>query len=320
MKALIVLVTLLCVCTFSSAQQLTDDYTADFLWGKPYIVKRQEPVKKEDQKKQAASKDEVKVDADLLRDQLPKLLDKAWSNPTVENVTNYRTAQKILTDKSSRFAETWEEVNQTNPFLSENNSVPIASMGAVYVRQIDSEAQQAAMRELAMHSGLFVFVDSQCKYCGIQLKVIQYLKAEYKMDSLIISIDGSMPKGFENFPFVIDNGLYRRLKLQLTPVTVLVIKPDAGKVAKSVDSNKYVIVSYGFYAVDQMVKNIAYAAFKSKVLSNEVAQQMNPWNYGVASTQDLNGLTVSGDMNFTKAYQPLLEKAFKNPSAQGQAQ
>ena len=320
MKALTSLFALLIFSSLSYAQQLTDDYTSDFLWGKPYIIKKQESEKKTDQKKQETPKDEVKVDAELLRDQLPKLLDKAWSNPTIENVTNYRTAQKILTDKSTRFAESWEEVNQTNPFLSENNSVPIASMGAVYVRQIDSEAQQEAMRELAKHSGLFVFVDSQCKYCGIQLKVIQYLKSEYKMDSLIVSIDGSMPKGFEKYPFVVDNGLYRRLKLQLTPVTVLVIKPDANKVEKGVDNNKYVIVSYGFYAVDQMVKNISYAAFKSKALSKEVAQKMNPWNYGVASSQDLNGLTVGGDMNFTKAYQPILEKAFKNPPDQGQAQ
>lgn len=300
------------------AQQFSDDYTADYLWGKPYSKKIQEPEgnNKPPQTSDASNR-ELKVDAALLREQLPKLLDKAWSDPTPENVTNYRMAQKILTDKSTRFADVWQEVNETNPFLSENNSVPIASMGAISVAQVDAQAQDEAIKELAQHSGLFVFVDSRCKYCGIQLQVIKYLKSQYKLDSLIISIDGFMPKGFEDYPFVKDNGLYKRLGLKLTPVTVLVIKPEQRKVTQGIDNNRYLIVSYGFYALDQMVKNISYAAYKSNALSSQIASRMDPWKHGVTSTKDLNNLSVGTDMNFTKAFQPILEKAYAIPSGKG---
>ena len=111
-------------------------------------------------------------------------------------------------------------------------------------------------------------------------------------------------------PELPDNGLFKKLGLVLTPSIVYVPRPQG--YAGGADHNRYLVVAQGFYAQDELVKQLAYAGFGSGLLSAQTRADLGVWDRGVASTQDLSTLRLDVDdpQGIKRALQPTLIKRY----------
>jgi conjugal transfer pilus assembly protein TraF len=301
--------------------RLADDYGNSFLAGKPYIVpgdpkkdpKKPTPLAVPSPSAAAPTNPQKEaVTVEFLRKNYPILEQRAIDNPDDKNALQaYLYTRRIILDKSENFAKkAWDEI-QTDPLLSENSRIPLASSGALQVANIAYWAQEAAMRELAALGGLFIFVDSTCTFCEIQMPLIQTLKNLYGLEYLVVSLDGKAPKGYKG-ALLRDNGMYKRLGLRITPSLVFVPRPKSFGVNDK-DPNRYLIVSQGYYALTSLVKNIAFAGHREKLLSAATSANLTIWDKGVTSSQDLAGLRLDPNdpAGFKKAIEPLISNSYK---------
>lgn len=299
------------------SMRLDEAYGDAFSNYRPYTT----PSKKKDVEEQrpaatkpaapaAEPKGEQKVDVEWLIKNFPMLQKRAITDPTEVNLSAYLYAQRIIFDKAQRFEEARMAVINSDPLLNENNRIPYASAGALTIRNADYLGQQQAARELSKIGGLVTFVDATCRFCAQQLPVLNMLKANFGLETLVVSIDGRRPKGYQG-PVAVDNGLFKKLHLKLTPSIVFVPRPKAYQGES--DPNEYLVISQGFYAADELVKLLAYAGHKRKLLSEETMRDLSVWSRGVASAEDLGSLKLdpNNPASFKEKLQPILNKQYK---------
>jgi conjugal transfer pilus assembly protein TraF len=299
--------------TVAAQEVRTDDSYGDaFLHYQPYVVKGKEAKRPETRPAPPApsKREDQKVNVKWLQENYKLLEERAIDDPTDENVAAYLYVRRIAMDKSQRFSEKVSEVTNTDPLLNENNRIPYASAGAQSIRSANRLAQEQATRELATAGGLVVFVDGSCRFCAMQMPIVSALRAQYGMEALVVSLDGKRPRGYSG-PLVRDNGLYRKLDLKLTPSVVYVHRPRAYQDGK--DNNQYRVIAQGFYAQDELVKQIAFAGHTTKLLSSQTMRDLAVWNRGVASTEDLGSLELNGNdpAAIKRKLQPLLQKQYQ---------
>jgi conjugal transfer pilus assembly protein TraF len=299
--------------TVAAQEVRTDDSYGDaFLHYQPYVVKGKEAKRPETRPAPPApaKREDQKVNVKWLQENYKLLEERAIDDPTDENVAAYLYVRRIAMDKSQRFSEKVSEVTNTDPLLNENNRIPYASAGAQAIRSASRSAQEQATRELAATGGLVVFVDGSCRFCAMQMPIVNALRAHYGMEALVVSLDGKRPRGYEG-PLVKDNGLYRKLDLKLTPSVVYVHRPHAYKNGK--DENQYRVIAQGFYAQDELVKQIAFAGHTTRLLSPETMRDLAVWDRGVAATEDLGALQLNANdpAAIKRKLQPLLQKQYQ---------
>jgi len=250
------------------------------------------------------------VTVEWLRENYPKLRDRAINNPTEANVSAQMYAQRILMDKAQKYSDMVLKVVTQDPLLDENNRVPTASGGALTVRNANYLAQEQAVRELSAVGGAIIFVDGNCRFCALEIPVMEGIRKTYGLQYLVVSVDGTVPKNFKGQAQK-DNGLFNKLGLKLTPSVVFVPHPKG--YAHGADQNKYFIIAQGFYAQDGLAKQIAFAGHDSKLLSADTMRDLSVWDRGVASTDDLQKLEldVNKPETFKETLQPILIKQYK---------
>jgi conjugal transfer pilus assembly protein TraF len=256
----------------------------------------------------AAPKGAQPVDVQWLRKNLPVLQQRMIDHPTPENASAFLYAQRIAMDKAQRYAAAQMAAVNADPFLNENNRVPYASMGATAVRNADLRAQQTAARELSKIGGLFVFVDARCRFCKAQLPIVEQLHRMYGIEYVVVSIDGEAMRGAK-VSVTRDTGLFGKLGLRLTPSIVFVPRPHGYQGA---DPNLYLVVSQGFYALDELVKQIAFAGHAKALLSPATMADLAVWERGVLGVDDLDHLEldVNDPASFAETIRPLLIKQY----------
>ncbi len=297
-----------------------DSYGEDFLQGKPLILRKsleKESSQRKDPPKEAMpslkiprpNTGEQSVSVQWLRKNYIVLEERAIDNPSTENIEAYLYTKRIILDKAQNFSLKVDEVSKADPFLNENNRIPYASSGANSIRNTNILAQQAAIREMSISGGVYVFVDSKCPFCALQLPVLKFLNEQFGLQLWVISIDGVAPQGYKG-QLAKDNGLYKKLGLKLTPSVVYLNHPAAYN--DGVDPNKYLIISQGYYAADELTKVMAYAAYKTDLLSDKIKLDLNLWDRGLASPEDLEGLKLDANnpASFKPKLQPMLEKNY----------
>lgn len=300
-------------CAVCAQEVRTDDAYGDaFLHYQPYVVKGKEAKRAAPRVPvpPTAKKADEKVTVKWLQENYRLLEERAIDDPTDENVAAYLYVRRISMDKSQRFSQKVTEVTNADPLLNENNRIPYASAGAQSIRSANRSAQERAARELAAVGGLVVFVDSDCRFCATQMPIVNALRAQYGMEALVVSLDGKRPRGYDG-PIVRDNGLYRKLNLKLTPSVVYVARPRAYKDGK--DENQYRVIAQGFYAQDELVKQLAYAGHTTRLLTSATMRDLAVWDRGVTSTDDLGALHLNANdpAAIRRKLQPLLQKQYQ---------
>lgn len=236
----------------------------------PIIV----PPKPVEPAKKAPEKDQQEpFSVSWLRENMPKLLDAAIDDPTKENVEAYMYAQRVAMDKSQRYAEMTTRVVAADPFLDENNRVPIATYTKPFFLRNAQAGISDALTHVAKVGGLWVFFDSKCSFCQPQVNTVQEIAKQYGFVTKFISMDG---KTLPNVPeFVNNTGQASILNLRITPTTVLVVPP-----------NNYFIVSQGMMAQDQLAERIIAAADSNELLPKEIALKIHTYDRGVLTNDD----------------------------------
>lgn len=230
----------------------------------------------------AAKPEEIPFSVAWLRKNLPVFLDRAIDNPTKENIEAYMYAQRITMDKSQRFAEETQKVVYADPYLDENNRMPMAAFArADWLFQAD-EGQRQAMREIAKVAGIWLFFDSRCDLCKKQSEILDAFGEKYGFIVRYISMDGKRLPGMKDF--LVDSGQSRTLDIKLTPTTVLVAPPD-----------KFLVVSQGMMAQDQLMDRIFLAADTTGLLPKALVDRADPYRRGVLDTKDIEGAPTDGD-------------------------
>ena len=229
----------------------------------------------------APAKADVKpLSAEWMRANMPKLLDTAVDNPTKENVANYMYAQRVLLDKSQNFSEKVKEVVATDPFLDENNRVPIAQFAQPgFVRGVKA-GQDEVLNYLGTKGGIWVFVDGpdKCSACADYVSNIlvgadhaKGVASQYNFHLRKININTAAGKIAA-----------KRLNLKVTPTTVLVLPP-----------NGFYLVSQGLMSQTQLSERLMIAAKASGSLPKDLEEKVNPYSKGVLTTEEMGGLTPS---------------------------
>ncbi|MBI5330038.1 MAG: conjugal transfer protein TraF [Betaproteobacteria bacterium] len=229
----------------------------------------------------AKPKETAPLSVEWLKKQMPVLLDRAIDNPTRENVEAYLYAQRLAMDKSQRFAEMSQRVVYSDPFLDENNRVPIASFAkSSFLNGID-QAADAGLKHLATKAGLWVFFDSRCQLCRVHAETIEAMRKRHGFAVKYISLDG---KGLPNIPaWVPDQGQSRTLNVRMTPTTVLVAPP-----------NHFLVVSQGMMAQTQLEERMLVAVESEYLLPQAMLADVRRYNRGVLKAEDTRGAGVSG--------------------------
>lgn len=229
----------------------------------------------------AKPKETEPLSVEWLKKQMPVLLDRAIDNPTRENVEAYLYAQRLAMDKSQRFAEMSQRVVYSDPFLDENNRVPIASFAkSSFLNGID-QAADAGLKHLATVAGLWVFFDSRCQHCRVHAETIEAMRKKHGFVVKYISLDG---KGLPNIPaWVPDLGQSGTLNVRMTPTTVLVAPP-----------NHFLVVSQGMMAQTQLEERILVAAESEELLPQTLLAEVRRYDRGVLKANDTRDAGVSG--------------------------
>jgi conjugal transfer pilus assembly protein TraF len=296
-------------CALRAQDVRTDDAYGDaFLHYQPYVVSGKDTERSEPRvpAPAVARKDERKVTVKWLQANYKLLEERAIDEPTDDNVAAYLYVRRIAMDKSQRFSQKVTAVTNGDPLLNENNRIPYASAGAQSIRSASRAAQEQAARELAAVGGLVIFIDGNCRFCAMEMPVMNALRAQYGMEALVVSLDGRRPRGYAG-PILRDNGLYRKLDLKLTPSIVYVPRPRAYKDGK--DENRYRVIAQGFYAQDELVKQLAYAGHATRLLTPGTMRDLAVWDRGVTSAEDLDALELDANdpAAIRRRLQPLLQ-------------
>ncbi|PLY15316.1 MAG: hypothetical protein C0631_07585 [Sedimenticola sp.] len=90
-----------------------------------------------------------------LREQLPKLRERAIDDPSKKNVRTYLYAQRVMMDKADNFSNTWRRVVMTDPLLDENNRFPFATGFRAVSLRARSASQDKVMKMISEEAGIF---------------------------------------------------------------------------------------------------------------------------------------------------------------------
>lgn len=212
-----------------------------------------------------------------LREAMPRLQEEAIDNPTTENVSAYLYAQRVTMDKAQVYAEKTQEVVASDPFLDENNRVPIASFASAQFDRSVSKGKEDAMKHIATKAGLWVFYDSSCTFCGPQVNQVNEIAKKYGFNTKFISVDNhALPGTLANLEWVKETGQAKNLNVTITPTTILVSPP-----------NNYYVVSQGLMAQDALSDRLILAAQTHNMLSPDVLAGVQKYQRGVLKTDDL---------------------------------
>ena len=211
---------------------------------------------------------------DWLRKNLPVLLERAIDTPSKDNVEAYLYAQRIAMDKAQEYAVQARAVVTSDPFLDENNRVPLSTFAKrSFLRDVDQQSEMA-VKELASKGGLWVFTDSRCHFCSDQVNQVEALRAKYGFLVKYISVDGAPVPGVQDW--VKDNGHVKLLRLKITPTIVFAVPPK-----------DYLVISQGLMAHGQIVERLLLAAEDRKLLPEKMLARTNPYSRGVLSPADV---------------------------------
>lgn len=310
---------------------IDDAYIGDFLKGKSWQRKSPKDEKSNGQTNKPSPEGKPQsrkqiLTLDWARENYTRVEQMAWENPTKENIEAVMYLKRFIFDKGSNYSMRSGEILRENPLVDENNRIPYASMGQAATVKVNLESIENATKEMAEKGGVMVFVDSKCEFCKDMLQTVSHLKNYTQMPILVVSIDGKRPRGYSESlgPLVKDNGYFRLLGLQLTPSVVYIYKPDY---TKGVENNQYLIVSQGFYTLDQLQRSIAYAGYMSMrdkkeyagLLKPETARGLDAWNKGVISSSDLSRMEFdpSDPSSIKKALEPYLAKKMQSKAIGG---
>lgn len=230
------------------------------------------------------------------RKNFEKIQNAAIDDPTPDNIAAMLYAQRIMLEKSDNFATASTRVAQSDPFLDENNRVPLSTALRAATFYQEGKAKKAALQELAKKAGLIFYFDSRCAYCKVMQDAVNVFADKHGFIVYNVSLDGKPLDGMTNF--IRDNGRFRDLGLQLTPTIVLAVPPS-----------EYLVLAQGAMSFDMLEGRALVAAEDRSLLPPEMLKAANVHERGRISPADLKGIGIDADPDDPKAWIKFVRKA-----------
>lgn len=239
-----------------------------------------------------------------LRENLPKLLDKAIDEPTEENLAAYFYAQRVLMDKSQNFAEKARALVMSDPLLDETNRVPMATFARIANMSGSQAARDKALGRLSEVGGLWMFYRSDCRYCDPMADALMGFETKYKFITTFVSIDHKPLKILKEW--VNDEGQANTLGVKITPTVFFVVPP-----------NNYYIVAQGAMSMPELGDRILLAAETNGLLTDEEIQAIYPERRGLLSGDDMKDGATTDPKELVKRLRERLLKSYEQAEPQG---
>ena len=191
-----------------------------------------------------------------LRRYLPRYLDLAWDEPSVENLRAFLYLQRFAIDRAGRFSDAAERAVVGDPFLDEIGRRPSAGFASWQVDRAAAGARERLLGDLARRVGLFFFFRSGGRYSALQAPLLELLEREEGFSVVAVSMDGkALANG--SFPgFRIDRGQAARLGARTFPA-VFLASPDG----------RFAAVGQGVMSLPELKHRILVAAVREGWIS-----------------------------------------------------
>jgi conjugal transfer pilus assembly protein TraF len=239
-----------------------------------------------------------------LRENLPKLLDRAIDDPSEENLAAYFYAQRVLMDKSQNFAEKARAVVMSDPLLDENSRVPMATFARIANMGASQEARDEALSRLASVGGLWMFYRSDCRYCEPMADALMGFEAKYKFLTTFVALDHKPLKILKEW--VNDEGQAKALGVKIAPTVFFVVPP-----------NNYFIVAQGAMSMPELGDRILLAAETHGLLKDEEIKAIYPERRGLLSGEDMKDGATTDPKELVKRLRERLRSSYEKSEPQG---
>lgn len=243
----------------------------------------------------APPKEQVALNVDWLKENMPILRDRAINNPTDENLANYAYSQRLWLDMSTRFANRMTDYMVTETMLDESQRRPTAAFALNAFQEERAVVVKEAIAEVKQNSrGIFFFFASDCGYCHKMLPVLLEFKRRHQIEILAISLDGRTIPGMEAFQVVADpeHRVAQQFNVSLTPTLHLVANDNSAE-----------LVVEGLKPLNDIEDRLLLAGRKNGMLSEELyAKTRSVRDVSVFKNEDGNLMADKERMENDPAY------------------
>lgn len=164
-----------------------------------------------------------------IREMTQKLLDRAWEEPTQENLHAYLAYQQLIFNRNDRFVDAWRRVLIAYPELDPSVDEPTVTAGLSIARAEKTRRQDEKLFALAQTKGLLYFFSANCPLCEVQSPILATFVSSYGFPVVAISVDGSEEPLVG--PARVDLGAAARLGVTKTPALFLA-DPKSGEIVR----------------------------------------------------------------------------------------
>ncbi|WP_341752551.1 MULTISPECIES: conjugal transfer protein TraF [unclassified Candidatus Tisiphia] len=180
---------------------------------------------------------------ETLKQQFNRSQRKALDNPTLENVIKAQKWQKIIMEKSQKFAAMWQLATLIDHSLINNNE-PSNSLHKKLYQEATEQVNNNKLVNLAKDWGLILQVSNNCPYCQAFAPIAKQFASKYGFQLLLVSNNGT---NFQNVKTSKDTGLLRALNPE-NIVPMLYLVDSSGK--------RIYPVARGIISEDKIIEHI----------------------------------------------------------------
>ncbi|QMI49761.1 conjugal transfer protein TraF [Burkholderia sp. MBR-1] len=236
-----------------------------------------------------------------LRKKMPIMLDAAINDPSVDNVSAYMYAQRMMLDMTDGFASQGQKVVQSDPYLNEEYRMPAATFAKRSSLFAVAKAKREVLADLTQRAGLWFFFDSKCAFCSAQFETLQRVARSTGFVVKNISLDGRPLPGMNAFVTDAGRKVFARMNLAVTPAVVLVHPPD-----------KFLVVAHGAMAEDALLDKIVLAAADQQLVPKELTDVVQLEKRGILTPQDMAAIRRDDtDSDDPKVLVKLMQRAIQ---------
>ncbi len=239
---LISLMGLFILPTTASAEDYYEQHAVGWHWyDDPHVEKSSQEISQDPVKQMKA-----------VKQALEQALDQAVLNPTPQNVKNYIVLQNQMSDRASHFSHIWQLVLLQNPRLNYSIEHPTNQVGREVYLDEQRMKEDAAIRKLSQHSGLFFFYRSSCPYCQRFAPIVKDFSQRYGIAVIPITTDGIALPSFPDSR--VDQGQAEKFHVSVEPA-LFTVNPY---------THQAIPVSYGLTTEDELRSRILEIATNFK--------------------------------------------------------
>lgn len=216
------------------------------------------------------------LSAEWVRTMLPRYMDRAWSDPSPENVEAYFLLQRFALDRSQKFAQVAQSVVLGNPYLDETNRRPLASFAIPTVDKEAGRKRGELITKVAERAGIFFFYKSNCAYCEAQAPILKYIE-NAGFEILAISTDGGQLTSTQFDNNRIDEGQSKSLGVTAAPSLFLVS-----------ETGGFTPLGQGMLSYEELVQRILVVANRQGWVTEEELNETRPIMDGNDKAHDMS--------------------------------